>query len=98
MKKVSIENLKEAASRLMFTMNDEEYARLEQEFSLIIAQMELIKKIPGVDEAEPMIFPFPVTSQTMRADKIETPLSVEEVLQNAPEVVGQEIKLPKVVG
>ncbi|MGI6713688.1 MAG: Asp-tRNA(Asn)/Glu-tRNA(Gln) amidotransferase subunit GatC [Bacilli bacterium] len=98
MKEVNVEILKQAAKQLMFTMNEEEYVKLEQEFSLIMAQMDLIKEIKGVDEATPMIFPFPVITSKMRSDEIEMPLTVEEVLQNAPEVVGQEIKLPKVIG
>jgi len=98
MKPVNIDVLKDATTRLMFTMSEEQYIKLEKEFSIIIAQMNLIKDIAGVDEAEPMIFPFDVGTSTLRADDIENPLSVDEVLNNAPEVVGHEFKLPKVVG
>ena len=98
MKQVDINVLKDATTRLMFTMSEEQYIKLEKEFSIIIVQMNLIKDIAGVDEAEPMIFPFDISVDTLREDEIEDPLALEEVLKNAPEVDGNEFKLPKVVG
>ena len=92
------EVLKDAAIRLMFDMSDEQYETLEKEFEIIIKQMNLIGEIDGVDEVEPMTFPFNVTTDYLREDVAETPLTKEEVLANAKDVLDGQIKLPKVVG
>lgn len=98
MKKVNKEVLKEAANKLMFDMSDEQYETLLKEFDVIIKQMELISEIAGVDEVEPMTFPFDVTNSFLREDVPEDPLKQEEALKNAKDVVDGQIRLPKVVG
>ena len=98
MKKVDINVLKEAAEKLMFTMTDSEYQTLLEEFAIISKQMELIGKIEGVDSVEPMTFPFPVYTSYMREDVAKEPLSRDEAMKNAHDVVDGQIRLPKVVG
>ena len=98
MKKVDKSVLKEAANKLMFDMSEEQYDTLLEEFEIIIKQMELISDIPGVDDAEPMTFPFDVTSSFLREDIPEEPLNREDALKNAKDVVDGQIRLPKVVG
>lgn len=98
MKKVDINVLKEAAEKLMFTMSDSEYKTLLDEFEIIAKQMELIGHIKGVDDAEPMTFPFPVYTTYLREDISEEPLPRDEALKNAHDVVDGQIRLPKVVG
>ena len=97
MKKVTKEVLKEAANKLMFDMSDEQYDTLLEEFDIVIKQMELISRIAGVDEAEPMTFPFDITNPFLREDIPEAPLSRDEALKNAKDVVDGKISLPKVV-
>jgi len=98
MKKVDKAVLKEAASKLMFDMKEEEYDTLLNEFKFVTHQMELISGIPGVDEVEPMTFPFDVTNSFLREDIPSEPLNREEALKNASDVVEGQIRLPKVVG
>lgn len=98
MKAINKEVLKDAASRLMFDMSEEQYDTLEKEFDVMIKQMKLIGEIPGVDEVEPMTFPFDVATDYLREDEVEETLSKEDVLKNAKDVVDGQIKLPKVVG
>ena len=98
MKKVTRDVLKDASLRLMFTMTEEQYDVLLDEFSILIQQMELIGAIPGIDDVEPMTFPFDVTVSALREDVPTTPLSKEDVVKNAGSVLNGEIKLPKVVG
>lgn len=98
MKAINKDVLKDAASRLMFDMSDEQYDTLEKEFDIMIKQMKLIGEIPGVDDVEPMTFPFDVATDYLREDEVEETLSKEEVLKNAKDVVDGQIKLPKVVG
>lgn len=98
MKTVNKNLLSASAKSLMFTMTDGELDTLVEEFEIITKQMELIGKIPGVDEAEPMTFPFDVTNSILREDVPVKPLDKEETLKNASDVVDYQIRLPKVVG
>ena len=96
--KVNKEILKEAASKMLFNMSEEEYDTLLEEFEILTQQMELISSIPGVDEVEPMTFPFDCSNSYLRDDVIGEQLSVEQALGNAKDVIDGQIRLPKVVG
>lgn len=98
MKEITKEVLKDAATRLMFDMSEEQYETLEKEFEIIIRQMQLIGEIDGVDECAPMTFPFDASTSFLREDEAVEPLNKEEVLANAKDVYEGQIKLPKVVG
>ena len=97
MKKVTKEVLQESANRIMIRLTDEELNNLLSDFDNIISQMELIGNIPGVDDVEPMVFPFEVYSDHLREDIAEKPLDKEEALKNAHNVMNGQIRLPKVV-
>lgn len=97
MKKVTKTILQDAASRLMFTLSDEQLDLLLNEFDVLIQQMEFIGHIEGVDQVEPMTFPFDVMVDTMRDDEPTLPLTPNEALANASSKVAGQIKLPKVV-
>ena len=97
MKAVTKEILKNTAHKLMFDMSEEQYDQLVREFDIIIKQMELIGDLPGVDDATPMTFPFEVTNSFLREDISITPVDRDEILRNASDVVGGQIRLPKVV-
>jgi len=97
MKTVTKEVLKTTANKLMFDMSDEQYENLVDEFSILMKQMELIGEIEGVDNVEPMTFPFDVTNSFLREDEPEKPVDRDEVLKNAHDVVDGQIRLPKVV-
>ncbi len=97
MKKITKEMLKDCANRLYFDMDDKELDVLSKEFETTISQMELIGQIKGIDEAEPMTFPFEVTTTYLREDEPGTPLPLKDALKNANSVKDGQIKLPKVV-
>ena len=52
------ETLVMLANKLMFTMEDSEYDTLLDEFDTMIKQMDLIGKIEGIENVEPMVYPF----------------------------------------
>lgn len=54
--KISIDDLHELAKRLMFEMNEEEYETLQDEFNIMIRQMDLLGNIENIDNVEPMVF------------------------------------------
>lgn len=94
---IEIEKLKDYANKLMFDMNDEEYKTLQDEFEIILKQMDLIGQIPDIDKVSPMTFPFPNEDASLREDEVGDYLTVSEVLENAKHQVNDQVKVPKVV-
>ncbi len=98
MKEINKEVLVDAAHRLLFDMSEEEYQTLLEEFSILTKQMETIGKIEGLENYEPMTFPFPCEVSFLREDIPSAPLDRDLALSNAGSVQDHQIKLPKVVG
>ena len=96
-KEVSKETLKTAAKKMMFELSDEECENLLAEMDIIISEMNLIRDIEGVDEQEPMVFPFDVTNSYLREDIPTSILTKEEALKNSKDVVDGMIGLPRVI-
>lgn len=97
MKTVNKLMLKEIANKLMFDMEDSQYETLLNEFDAILKQLDLISELPGVDDIEPMTFPFDVSTTYLREDVAENSLSQEEVVKNAHDVLDGQIRIPKVI-
>lgn len=98
MKEITLGVLKDAANRLLFDMSEEEYQTLLAEFGVLTKQMDTIGKIEGLDDYEPMTFPFECETTYLREDEPSAPLNRADALANAGSVFDNEIKLPKVVG
>jgi len=98
MKEINLDVLKDAANRLLFDMSEEEYQTLLQEFDVLAKQMETIGQIEGLENYEPMTFPFDCETTYLREDEPIEPLNRDDALSNAGSVLDNEIKLPKVVG
>ncbi len=95
---IEIEKLKDYANKLMFDMNEEEYKTLQDEFEVILKQMDLIGQIPDIDKVSPMTFPFPNEDVSLREDEVGDYLTVSEVLENTTHQVNDQVKVPRVVG
>ena len=95
---ITKEKLKDYAAKLMFDMDDEGYTRTLEEFETIEKHMALIGEIEGIEEVEPMTFPYVIYHATFREDESKECLSNEEVLKNSKENKADQIKVPKVVG
>ncbi len=91
------EKLKDYAKKLMFDMEEEEYKTLQEEFDVILKQMDLIGKIPNIKEVEPMTFPFVNEDAKLREDEVGDYLTVGEVLSNVKHQIDNQVKVPKVV-
>ena len=94
---VTIENLKDYASRLMFDMDEEGYVRTLKEFEVIEKHMALIGNIEDIDKVEPMTFPYTIYHADFRSDEVNNLLKTEDVLKNASDTKADQIKVPKVV-
>ena len=91
------EQLKEYAKKLMFDMDDDEYTTLQEEFEIILKQMDLIGKIKDIEKVNPMTFPYLNEDATLRDDEIGDYLTVGEVLENTKYQVQDQVKIPRVV-
>jgi len=58
------EKLNKYAENLEFEMNKEEYKTLANEFEILFKQVDLIGNIEGIEEFEPLDFPFPLDKST----------------------------------
>jgi len=94
---IEIEKLKDYARKLMFEMQEEEYKTLQEEFEVILKQMELINKIENIKDIEPMTFPYLNTACKLRNDEIKETLTKEELMLNVREKERNQVKIPKVV-
>ena len=94
---IAKEKLKDYANKLMFDMDDEEYTTLQEEFDIILKQMDLIGNIPNISKIEPMTFPFKLEEASLREDEVGDYLVVNEVLENAHHQVNDQVKVPRVV-
>ena len=95
---VTKEKLKDYAAKLMFDMDDEGYERTLEEFETVEKHMELIGQIDGIENIEPMTFPYVIYHAHLREDEAKDCLTNEEVLANAKEKKANQVKVPKVVG
>ena len=91
------ETLVMLANKLMFTMEDSEYDTLLEEFDVMIKQMDLIGKIDGIANVEPMSYPFPLDDVCLREDEVVDELEIDEILANSGSTLYNQVKLPKVV-
>ena len=91
------EKLKEYANKLMFDMEESQYETLQEEFEVILKQMELIGEIENIKDVEPMTFPYKNTDATLREDEVLDYLTTGEVLSNTQYQVSDQVKVPKVV-
>ena len=96
--KISIDELKRLANSLLFDMKDEEYKTLQEEFEVILTQMDLIGDIKDINNVEPMVFPYLIQGHELREDEPSDILSKEEVLLNPKETMMDMVKVKKVVG
>ena len=97
MKQINKEVLIDAANRLLFTMSDEQYEMLDQEFKTLTKLMGKIGEIKGLDEYEPMTFPFCAETDFLREDEPQEVLPRDVALKNAGNKQDDQVKLPKVV-
>ena len=98
MQKITRENIQDYALKLMFKMKEEEFDTFEKEFETILKHMGLIGEIEGIENVEPMTFPFVNDDVKLREDIVNNTLTTEDAVKNAKETIYDEVKVPKVVG
>lgn len=94
---ISKDMLKKYANNLMFDMEDAEYTTLQQEFEIILKQMDLISEIKEIKEVEPMTFPYMIEDVELREDSKSRIIDNEVAFSNCHCKKGRDVKVPRVV-
>lgn len=84
MRKYEPEMFKKLASQLRFSLSDSEAEDIANEFGILIDQIALLEKI-DTSKTQEMVYPFEEETTFMREDVVESVLSAEEALMNAPQ-------------
>ena len=98
MSKFTKEMVNDYAEKLLIGLTEEENKQVLNEFDVIDASIDLINKIPGINEVEPMTHCLDDFEVKLREDVAEDSVAIEELLANCERVNGREIEVPKVVG
>jgi aspartyl-tRNA(Asn)/glutamyl-tRNA(Gln) amidotransferase subunit C len=93
---ISPEQVRHVAKLARLSLDESQLARFATQLEPIL---EYVGQLSSVDVTgvEPLAHALPV-SNILREDVVEPSLTVEQVLQNAPESDGHFFKVPKVIG
>lgn len=96
---ITKEKLELYAKKLMFEMNDNEYETLQNEFDVILKQMDFIGNIKDIEKVSPMTFPFDLEldDSYLREDVYSNEINFEDIKINVKEHEENCVKVPKVV-
>ena len=97
MSKFTKEMVNDYADKLLIGLTEEENKQVLDEFDIIDKNIDIINKIPNIENVELMTHCLDRCIYELREDKVESSVPIEELLQNCDDVKGREIKVPKVV-
>lgn len=97
MKEFTKEEIIKFADKLLIGLTDEEAETIYDEFAVINENIEQINKI-NLDGVEPAFMPYDLYVTSLREDTAEASSTIDELLSNAKDIEGREIRVPKVVG
>lgn len=86
------------ADRLLIGLSREENKMVLDEFEAIDENIDLINKIEGIKDVEPMTHCLDDFVYELREDIVQESPSLEEILANCDETEDGEVVVPKVVG
>ena len=92
------EKIIDYADKLLISLNDKECQDLLDEFDVINSNMELISKIEGLSEIEPLSFPQEIRVNELRCDEKIRNIDTSDALKNSDGKLEDVIEIPKVVG
>lgn len=98
MEKFTREMVDDYAEKLLIGLTEEENQMVLDEFEIIDKNIDIINAIEGIEDVEPMSFTLDDFTYELREDVVEDSIPVEELLQNCDDYVGNEVRVPKVVG
>lgn len=87
------------ADKLLIGLTEEERTMIQEEFDDIEKNMELINKIDGIKDVEPLSYPYEMEMDDLRSDiEEDETIEIDTLLRNAGQIDGREVEVPKVVG
>lgn len=97
MEKFTREMVVDYADKLLIGLTEEEINLVLSEFDIIDKNIDLINKIPNIEEIEPMTHCLDNFEYVLREDEVEESVEIEDLLKNCDEYLDREVKVPKVV-
>ena len=86
------------ADKLLIGLTEEERTMIQEEFDDIEKNMELINKIDGIKDVEPLSYPYEMEIDDLRSDdETDETIEIDTLLRNAGQIDGREVEVPKVV-
>jgi len=98
MSKFNEELVDNLADRLLIGLSREENKLVLEEFEAIDESIDLINKINGIEDIEPMTHCLDDFVYELRDDVVEESVSIDDLLSNCDETEADEVIVPKVVG
>ena len=98
MSKFTKEMVNDYADKLLIGLTKEENKQVLDEFEIIDENIDLINKIPNIENIEPMTHCLDDFIYELREDIPEDSIDIEELLQNCDDKTDREVSVPKVVG
>ncbi|MBS5115139.1 MAG: Asp-tRNA(Asn)/Glu-tRNA(Gln) amidotransferase subunit GatC [Erysipelotrichaceae bacterium] len=89
--------LKALGLKTMFDISENEMPALVKEYEVFMNHVEVLDKIDTTN-VEIMAYPYEIETTFLREDEPCNTKPIEEILENAPSVKDNQIKMPKVVG
>ena len=98
MQKFTKEMVDDYADKLLIGLTEEENKMVLEEFEIIDKNIDLINKIPNIDEIEPMTHTLDNFECDFREDIVEDSVPLEDLLANADEKDENHVIVPRMVG
>lgn len=98
MSKFTSEMVTDYAEKLLIGLTEEETKMVLDEFEVIDKNIDLINKIPNINEVEPMTHCLDDFICELRDDEALESVDIDDLLSNCDKVEYKEIEVPKVVG
>ncbi len=93
---ISIEDTRHVATLARLSLDESKLQKFTGQLQNILKYVDKIRQLDTAG-VEPMAHALPLQN-VLREDVVEPSLTVEEVLQNAPETDGPFFKVPKIIG
>lgn len=97
MEKFTREMVEKYADKLLIGLTEEEVNMVLSEFDIIDKNIDLINKIPNIENVEPMTHCLDNFEYVLREDEVEESVEINDLLQNCDDYMDREVKVPKVV-
>ena len=97
MAKFTKEMVLDYADKLLIGLTEEETNMVLDEFEIIDKNIDLINKIPNIEDVEPMTHCLDRTIDFLRDDEVEESIDIDDVLKNCDDNMDDQVRVPKVV-